>query len=102
MAIPRKVNSNLAKFLQGKIYKFLMENINSVRSDSTSTSEIGSEMIAQAIAYGIALTWGSQQMVAAFNDPLAIPPIVIPPAITPGANTGAVIHSALMRSFTEI
>jgi len=101
MAVVRKVASPLGKKIQKQIYDFLMVNINATISDKSSTFEVGSELLANAISYGISKVWSSVEMSLAFNNINAIPPIAIPPAVTPGALTGAIIYQELMKNFTE-
>ena len=101
MAVIRKVLSPLGKKIQGEIYDFLMININATVNDRSSTYDIGAELLANAVSYGISKVWSSSEMSLAFNSIAAIPPIAIPPAVTPGALTGTIIYQELMKNFTE-
>jgi len=101
MAQRRFTVSVLGKYLEPKIYDFLMENINHTRNSEELDTEYGAELTANAIAYGISLALSSDFMKLAFDA--GIVPIPIPPAtVTPGQPLfGSLIYNILKPNLIE-
>jgi len=92
--------SALGKYLEPKIEAFLKENIDYMKLQKKSTYEAGSEMIANAIAYGMALALSSSIMKSAFAAGIAPPP-VSPSVVTAGGPVGQWIYSTLKPNLVE-
>ncbi len=94
--------SALGQYLKPKIATFIKANSDALSSSTESTPEEGSEAIAEAIAYGMALAWSSPIIKSSFAVGIVPPPI--PPAVvTPGNPAwGSSMHTALTPSVIEI
>lgn len=100
MALEKEVQSTLAKMIAARVKVFLQANVDATKEDGTV--EIGNEMIAQAIAYAISITWGSPDFLAASMDPSLIAPPAVAPAVTSGVPTyGKTLHDKMTLNLQE-
>ena len=94
----RFTSSTMGRYLEPKIYKFLIDNINYMKSLTSADPEIGSELIANAISYGISLALSSKFMKSAFAVGIAPPPA---PTVTPGGPLGTWMYAVLEPNVIE-
>jgi hypothetical protein len=93
--------SALGQYLEPKIESFIMDNVKLVENKRELSSEDGSKIIANAIAYGISLSLSSPILKSAFSLGIAPPPV--PPAVaTVGGPVGSMINSALQPNLVEV
>ena len=90
--------SLLGEYLSPKIISFFKTNTDYMRTLEVGSVEDGSEMIAHAISYGIALALSSTIMKAAFKNGVAPPPA---PTVTPGGPVGTLIYNNLQLNIIE-
>jgi len=97
MTQERFTKSIMGQYLEPKIYKFIMDNINHLRNRRDVDIEIGSELIANAIVYGTSLALSSNIMKAALA--VGITPLPVAPAtVTPGGPIGLWMYQTLKPS----
>jgi len=92
--------STLGKYLEPKIEKFLIDNINHMKKQNKSVYQDGSEMIANAIAYGVSLALSSSIMQSAFAVGIAPPPVP-PSTVTVGGPLGQWMYGVLKPNIIE-
>jgi len=92
--------STLGKYIEPKIEAFLKQNIEYMKNQNSASYEIGSEMIANAISYGIAIALSSPIMQSSFAAGIAPPPVP-PSTVTPGGPVGQWMYSVLKPNVIE-
>ena len=92
--------STLGKYLEPKIEKFLLDNINHMKRQNKLVYQDGSEMIANAIAYGVSVALSSPIMQSAFAVGIAPPPVP-PSAVTVGGPLGLWMYAVLKPNVIE-
>jgi len=96
----RFTKSIMGKYLEPKIYNFIMDNINHTKDRQDIGVEVGSEMVANAVVYGISLALSSEIMKTAFAVGITPPP-VSPSTVTPGGPIGMWVYQALKSSVIQ-
>ena len=91
--------STLGQYLEPQINAFLQTNIDYMKTLKQAEPEIGAELKANAISYGISLAMSSPIMKAAFAVGVAPPPA---PIVTPGGPIGTLIYNVLTPNLIEI
>lgn len=92
--------STLGQYLEPKIEKFLLDNINHMKRQKNSVYQDGSEMVANAIAYGVSVALSSPIIQSAFAVGIAPPPVP-PSAVTVGGPLGQWIYAILKPNVIE-